>query len=263
MEKGVYGTEVPDNQEFELSRSSWRESLGNDSRLRESAVQLQQVAETHNYTYHFEWCGVPIIRLPDDIMLLQEIVWHLKPSHIIECGVARGGGLILDASLMAMTGQKPRVLGLDIQILPHTWQAVAATDFADCITLVEVDSTSDTAVQTVSDFVEHSPSGTPGILILDSDHSHNHVLNELRKLGSLLRPESIIIVADTLIEELPSGTFANRPWDVGNNPMTAVFEFIDENPQFVQAEAWNRRGLLTEIRDGVLRKLTPTNENLT
>lgn len=252
---GVHGTPVPDDADFRDLREVKRAALASAHSLRKQALDLQLAAEEYGYTYSFEWCGVPVVRLPDDIMIFQEIVWSVRPSFIIESGIARGGGLLLSASLMEMAGLHPRVLGIDIQILPHSYEAVRDSRYSAMIEMLEADSIGAVSVHEVRTFVERSPAG-PGVLVLDSNHTHQHVLEELRRLAGQMPVGSIVIVADTLVEELPEHSYPDRPWDRGDNPMTAVRDFLTESDDFELATRWARRGLVTENRDGVLVKVS-------
>jgi cephalosporin hydroxylase len=219
------------------------------------AIGLQVAADTHRYTYTSSWLGVPVIRLPDDICVLQELVWEYRPEVIVETGVARGGSMVLDASLQTLSGLEPRVLGIDIQILEHTRAALEDHPLSRGITLIEADWTSSDVREQVAQFVGSAQSA---LLILDSNHTHAHahVLGELQSLAPLLPVGAYVLVADTLIEEFPAGYFADRPWDRGDNPLTATRQFLRGNSDFVEDEQWGRRGLLSEFRDGVLRRAT-------
>lgn len=247
-----HGDRVPGAQEFERDRDSWRQALGADESLRRRAIDLQLAADAHRYTYTWSWLGVPVIRLPDDMCVLQELVWDYRPEVIIETGVARGGSLVLDASLQSLSGLEPRVLGVDVQILEHTRAALDAHPLRAGITLLEADSTSSEVREQSAEFLGSARSA---LLILDSNHTHDHVLKELQSLAPLLPTGGYVLVADTLIEEFPAGHFAGRPWDVGNNPFTATRAFLRENSDFVQDARWSRRGLLSEFRDGILRRV--------
>jgi cephalosporin hydroxylase len=242
---------VPAADEFANSRASWRASLGSDDGLRQQAVDLQQKADDHHYTYTWEWLGVPIIRLPDDIVVLQEIFWSYRPQRVVETGVARGGSMLLDASLMRLTDETPAVLGIDLKIFQHTIDALDGHPLATGVDLLEADSTSPEAENVTRDFLGQAERA---VLILDSNHTHEHVLGELRLLAPLLPVGSLVLVADTLIEEFPEGYYANRPWDRGDNPATAVQAFLAERPDFEAAADWGRRALVTEFRDGILRR---------
>lgn len=254
MESNVYGTEIPRDDVFRTNRLNDQKAMGDDAGLRLSALELQSRAEMYSFGYQQEWCGVPIIRLPDDIVVFQEVVWHLRPRFIVETGVARGGSLILSASLMAITQIPPRVLGLDIQILEHAREALNNSPFAPYIESWEGDSVGDAAKARVETFINETEGIGPGLLVLDSDHSHAHVLGELRNHAHSLPIGSLVLVADTLIEEFPPGHYPDRPWDKGNNPLTAVKEFLSENADYRLSKKWSRRGLITEFRDGVLER---------
>lgn len=244
---------VPDGHEFSACRSVWREDLAKDERLRRQAVNLQRRAENHRFTYTWEWLGVPIIRLPDDMVVLQELFWSYRPQRVIETGIARGGSMLLNASLMKLCGIAPAVLGIDVAIFPHTREVLERHPSATGVDLLEADSCSKVAEETARAFVSGADRA---VLLLDSNHTHEHVLAELRLLAPLLPVGGFVLVADTLIEEFPVGHFANRPWDRGNNPATAVRQFLSERSDFEVARDWGRRALMTEFRDGVLRRTT-------
>ncbi len=247
-----HGDRVPGAQEFEDARTDWRRSLGSDSGLRERAVDLQVDAERHHYTYTWQWLGVPIIRLPDDICTLQELVWEYRPDAVVETGVARGGSMILNASLQVLAGLEARVLGIDLKVHEHTRAALVGHPLGRGITILESDSTFPSVRVSAAAFLDGSERA---LLILDSNHTHDHVYRELVSLAPLLPVGSFVLVADTLIEEFPAGHFADRPWDRGNNPLTAVRQFLAEHPEFELDPSWSRRGLLSEFRDGILRKV--------
>jgi cephalosporin hydroxylase len=248
-------TQIPNDEEFNSSRASWREGSARDEGLRNLAINFQIECAKYNYTYQFEWMGVPIIRLPDDIVILQEVIWNLKPSKIIETGIARGGSLILSASLMKMISGHANVLGLDLQIFPHTKNAIENSQFADSLKMWEGDSSSASAVDVVKEFLKEEDK--PCLLILDSDHTHSHVLNELNALAPLLPAQSIVMVADTLIEELPVDFYSDREWAPGNNPLTALNEFLAENGESFKREfQWGRRAVQSEFRDGIISKIS-------
>jgi len=247
-------TEIPDDDTFRRNREASRMNFANDVLLRDEALSLQAHALRHHYAHHYEWCGVPVIRHPDDIVLLQEMIWSLRPSFVIETGIARGGGLILAASLMAMSGLEPRVLGLDLEIFPHATTAIQQSAHAEQIEVWQGDSASVDAAQLVSKFINHTAAKSPGLLILDSDHSKEHVLAELRGLARLLPEGSVVIVADTVIEDMHTGFYAERGWGPGNSPKSAIDDYLRDNQDFVRSSTWGRRGLITEIWDGVLVK---------
>lgn len=246
-----YDQPVPDGETFAADREEHLARRARDTDLRAAALALQQQADRHDYTYSWEWLGVPVIRLPDDVMVLQELFWSYRPQRVVETGVARGGSVLLDASLMRLTGVEPAVLGIDIAIYPHTHRALAGHPMSAGVELLEADSASGQAAQAVERFLAGVERA---LLVLDSNHTHAHVLAELRALAPLLPAGGYVLVADTLIEEMPAGYYPDRPWDRGDNPMTAVQAFLAERADFAVDERWSRRALLTEFRDGVLRR---------
>jgi cephalosporin hydroxylase len=251
MEKSAsYLHDIPDDPEFKSIRNEWRIKLGNSEVIRQKAIELTVASNEFNYGYQWEWCGVPIIRHPDDIVLQQEIMWSVKPTHVIETGVARGGSLTLSSSLIEIVGNQSKVLGIDIQILPHAIESLKQWTSDGRVHLLECDSTSDIAVKAIKDFLGNSQS--PALLVLDSNHSHDHVFKELQALSPLLPIGSVIIVADTIIEEMPDGYYPTRPWKRGNNPLSAVKEFLGLNPDYRLDDRWSRRSLMGECRDGIL-----------
>lgn len=254
MKSNTYNHDIPSSDEFRQNRDSWRIQMGKSKKLRQMAIDLTVASAEYYYGYQWEWCGVPIIRHPDDIVLQQEIMWQLKPSRVIETGVARGGSLVLSSSLMEISGNVSRVLGIDIQIFPHAVDALKPWTIDGRIELLECDSTSSIALARASEFLKGDTS--PVLLVLDSNHSHYHVRNELDKLAPLLPQGSIIIVADTIIQEMPKDSYPGRPWGLDNNPLTAVNEFLQDNTDFIVDSRWSKRSLMGECRDGVLIRIS-------
>ena len=251
-ESGVYSNEIPGSDDFLKQRLKWRKDLAQSDSLRKQAVELTITSDEFKYGYQWEWCGVPIIRHPDDIVLQQEIMWATKPAKVIEAGVARGGSVVLSSSLLDLVSKEGVVLGLDIQILPHTFEALDLWTSSGKIILQECDTSTETAAKIVEEFIGNESS--PVLLILDSNHTHDHVLAELLTLTPFLPHGSVVMVADTIIEEMPSGHYPDRPWGKGDNPLTAVNEFLMLNPNFARDESWSRRSLMGEFRDGILLK---------
>jgi cephalosporin hydroxylase len=251
MEKSEsYSHDIPNESEFKELREVWRAKMGDSKELREKAIQLTVASNEFLYGYQWEWCGVPIIRHPDDIVLQQEIMWQLKPTHVIETGVARGGSLVLSSSLMEICGKQGKVLGLDIQILPHAKESLKPWIAKGSIEILECDSVSHIAITAVQNFL--TDNHAPALLVLDSNHSHEHVLKELNALAPILPLGSIVIIADTIIQEMPKDYYLSRPWGRGNNPFSAVTEFLNSNSDFEMDLRWSRRSLMGECRDGIL-----------
>jgi cephalosporin hydroxylase len=183
-----------------------------------------------NYSYHFEWLGRPIIQYPQDIVGTQQLLWAVKPDLIIETGVARGGSLIFYASLLELIAQcggpaDAQVLGIDIDIRAHNKEAILSHPMSKRIEMMQGSSVD----QSIFDQVKQRAMKAKKVMVcLDSNHTHDHVLEELRLYAQLVSVDSYLIVFDTVVEDLPSNLIKDRPWAKGNNPKTAVFEFLKE-----------------------------------
>ena len=183
-----------------------------------------------NYSYHFEWLGRPIIQYPQDIVGTQQLLWSIQPDLIIETGIARGGSLIFYASILELIAQcggpnNAKVLGVDIDIRAHNKEAILAHPMSKRIEMIQGSSIDQSIVEQVKQIAKN----TKRIMVcLDSNHTHNHVLEELRLYAPLVSVDSYLIVFDTVVEDLPSSLINDRPWSKGNNPKTAVFEYLKE-----------------------------------
>jgi len=255
MVQGPYQQEIESEEEFLSRRAKDILEMSEDLELRNQAVELQVRAAQYRFGYQQLWCGVPVIRLPEDILLLQEIIHEIRPSCVIETGVARGGSLLLNASLMEICGITPSILGIDILILPHAINAISQSRYSRNITLLEANSHSNESVLAIQSLLNSVPRNAPALLVLDSNHSHDHVLKELRELATLLPLGSVVVVADTLIEFMPQDLYLGRPWSKGSNPLTALRSFLSENDHFEPIAKWSRRGLVSELRDGIIRRM--------
>ena len=192
-----------------------------------SRLWLREVTP-HKYTYNFSWMGRPIIQLPQDMVAMQEILWNAKPDLIVETGIAHGGSLIFYASILELIGSG-HILGVDIDIRPHNREAIVAHPMSKRITLVEGPSTAEATMGRVEEIAK----GKERVLVvLDSNHTHDHVLDELRLYSKLVKKGGWLIVMDTLIEDMPDEFFTDRPWKRGNSPKSAVRAFLRENDRF-------------------------------
>ena len=250
-----YHEAIPDNAEFRAMRDEWRYRLAHDDAVHEIALTSWVAASKLKYGYQWEWNGVPVIRWPDDIVLLQELIWRYKPTLMIETGVARGGSVVMAASLMAAAGLRPAVLGIDIAILPHTREAVKTSIWSSSIELLEADSAGPETASVVARRLSNLGPSETVILTLDSDHSEAHVLAELKTLAPLLPVGSLILVADTVVEELPDEMTSGRPWGRGNSPLSALRKFLAMDSYYDVAYDWSRRALLSEFRDGIIVRI--------
>lgn len=221
----------------------------------------------HSYSYNFTWLGRPIIQVPQDIYVIQEIVWKVKPDLIIETGIAHGGSLIMSASMLALMdyceatdqgktfdprGSRRRVLGVDIEIRPHNREAIEAHPMAHLIEMIEGSSIDPEVFEHVKKVAkEHKKI----LIFLDSNHTHDHVLAELEAYAPLTSVGSFCVVWDTGIEDLPKGFYTNRPWGKGNNPKTAVYEYLKSTDCFEIDKAIEHKLLITASPDGFLQKI--------
>lgn len=254
VESNTWHSDVPNDAEFRLHKNRDLISIGSKGHFRDEGLALLKVLGEEGFGHKNSWMGVPIIRLPEDMVLQQELIWTEKPDLIIEVGVARGGGLLFNASLQEAFGLKPNVVGVDNKVFHHTWEAIRNSKYAEDIKILEGDSVSQETKSELSRFTKLSKKT---LLVLDSDHSSNHVLKELQQFVPLLPIGSVIIVCDTLIDELPPGTYQDRSWSNGKGPLDAIKSFLRDSdsvaPYFVQE---TRALVLTEIRDGVLKKVS-------
>ena len=226
------------------------EGLGKDPELnRLSNTWLRETAP-YKYSYNFTWLGRPIIQFPQDIMAMQEIIWNVKPDLIIETGIAHGGSLIFYASMLELLGGNGQVLGVDIDIRAHNRVEIEKHPMFKRIAMIEGSSVDAEVVKRV----HQAASGKQRVLVvLDSLHTHDHVLRELQAYSPLVRKGSYLVVFDTVIEDMPAGYFADRPWDKGNNPKTAVWEFLRSNDRFMIDKDIENKLLITVAPDGYLK----------
>ena len=218
------------------------------------------------YSYNFHWMGRPIIQYPQDIVAMQELIWEVKPDLIIETGIAHGGSLIFSASMLALLDMteaieagasfdpsqtQRKVLGIDIDIRAHNREAIDAHPMRSRIDMIQGSSISDEVIRQVQAYA----AGYKKILVcLDSNHTHEHVLEELKAYAPLASVGSYCVVFDTLIEDMEEDTYPDRPWGKGDNPHTAVQVFLAEEPRFEIDSSIHERLLITVAKDGYLRR---------
>lgn len=204
----------------------------------------------YDYSYNFTWLGRPIIQFPQDIIALQEIIWRVKPDLIVETGIAHGGSLIFSASMLELLGGDGEVLGIDIDIREHNRTEIEKHPMSKRIKMIEGSSTDEEVLREVRALAE----GRRSILVvLDSLHTHEHVLKELQLYAPLVTRDSYLVVFDTVVEDMPEDFFPDRPWGSGNNPKTAVWEFLEDNDRFVVDEEIENKLLITVAPNGYLR----------
>jgi len=202
------------------------------------------------YSYHFTWLGRPIIQFPQDIIAMQEIIWRVKPNLIIETGIAHGGSLIFYASMLELIGGNGQVLGVDVDIREHNRVEIEKHPMFKRITMVQGSSTDEDVIKQIYDFARGR---NPVLVVLDSNHTHAHVLRELELYSPLVTKGSYLVVFDTIIEDMPHDFFSDRPWGKGNNPKTAVWEFLKTNDRFEIDKDIENKVLITVAPDGYLQ----------
>ncbi len=223
-------------------------------------------ANARKYSYHFEWMGRPVIQYPQDVVAMQELIWKIRPDLIIETGIAHGGSLIFSASMLAQldmcdaiqTGisfnpkeSRRKVLGIDIDIRAHNRAAIEAHPMASRIQMIQGSS----IAPEIIDQVKKLAAGHSRILVcLDSNHTHEHVLAELEAYAPLCSVDSYCVVFDTIVEDLPKEMFPDRPWGPGNNPKTAVHEYLRSHPEFEIDADIHHKLLITVAPDGYLKR---------
>ena len=224
--------------------------MAGDTSLTALAGELFNAACRYRYSYNFTWMGRPIIQFPQDIVALQEIVWAVKPDLIVETGIAHGGSLIFSASLLELIGGAGEVIGIDIDIRPHNRREIESHPLFKRITLLEGSSIDDAIAARVA---ERARGKKRPLVILDSNHSHEHVRRELDIYSPLVRKGSYLVVCDTVIEDMPAELCDGRPWGKGDNPKTAVHEFLGRNRRFAIDREIQDKLLLTVAPDGYLK----------
>lgn len=219
----------------ETDGSSTRLDLYSKEAFELISHQWVKVGWNQKYPYTFSWMGVPIIQLPEDMIRTQEVIYKVKPDVIIETGVAHGGSLVFYASLCKVM-EKGRVIGIDIEIRPHNREAIEAHEIFPLITLVEGSSTAPNIVERVRSQVNP---GETVMVILDSNHTKAHVLDELEAYHDLVSPGSYIVATDGVMRDLHDVPQGEPQWTL-DNPAAAAAEFAEKHPEFeIEQPDWS------------------------
>jgi cephalosporin hydroxylase len=241
--------------------------LGADKALQNLSIKWMRDIAQYKYSYNFRCLGRPIIQVPQDMIALQEIIWQVRPDLIVETGIAHGGSLIMSASMLSMIdycdavaagtvldplASKRRVVGLDIDIREHNRTAIEAHPLAHKIEMIQGSSI---APKVISEVHNRAKNYERILVCLDSNHTHEHVLAELNAYASLVSVGSYCCVFDTLIEDMPAEMFPDRPWGPGDNPKTAVHEFLRTHSEFEIDTSIQNKLLITVAPDGYLHRL--------
>lgn len=253
--------------QFHADRSREQQILGEDKQLAQKSLDWLMHANQLKYSYQFDWLGRPIIQYPQDIVATQELIWKVQPDLIIETGIAHGGSLILSASLLAMLEyceaaenggvldpQSPKrmVLGVDIDIREHNRASIEKHPMASRIKMVQGSSIEQSTIHKV---VDYSSAFRRVLVMLDSNHTHEHVLEELNAYSPLVSLDSYCVVFDTIVEDMPAEMFPDRSWAPGNSPKSAVFEFLKTHPEFEIDRAIDYKLQISVAPHGFLKRV--------
>lgn len=237
------------DKEFDQDKKQRIQELSENKELYRSGISWLKEAWDVGYAYNFNWLGVPIIKLPADVVCLQEIIFKCSPDIIIEAGVARGGSVVFAASILHLIKKEYMVIGIDVDVRQHTTDAIEFWTDKLQIKLIEGSSVDEGTINKVKQLI---PEGAQVMVILDSAHHHDHVLKELQLFSPLVSEEQYLCCTDTFIEHFPPEYF---PYDgPGNSPLTAIREFLSDNQDFMVDEGLSRKGMISENFDAYLIK---------
>lgn len=237
-------------EEFEKQKREAIAKMASDGDMREITRQWFYKSCYHQYSYNLTWLCRPIIQYPQDIIASQEIIWSVKPDLIIETGIAHGGSLIFSASMLELLGGDGQVLGIDIDIREHNRVEIEKHPMFKRITMIEGSSIDNAVARQVHNFAKDKERI---LVILDSNHTHKHVLREMELYSPLVKKGSYLVVFDTVVEDMPHELCEDRPWGKGNNPKTAVWEFLKINDRFEIDKEIENKLLITVAPDGYLK----------
>jgi cephalosporin hydroxylase len=239
--------------EFEEERAERIKSNEANDVLLKSAHDFNVESNKAKYSYNFSWMGRPIIQYPQDMIAMQEIIWNLKPDLIIETGIAHGGSIIYYASLLELIG-KGEVIGIDIDIRKHNKEEIEKHPMYKRIKMIQGSSIDPDIVARVK---QHTEGKETILVVLDSNHTYEHVLAELQLYSPFVSLNSYIVAYDTIVEKLPENYLPGhlRPWGIGNNPLTAVKTFMEGNEQFEIDKSINNKLLISVAPDGYIKRI--------
>jgi len=246
-------THPDDRQDFEDSKRRQSLALGQDGAVHARSHMLFEALNDYDFSYLWSWMGVPIIQTPTDVMATQEVIWATKPDVIIETGVARGGSVLFMASLLEMIG-KGKVIGVDIDIRVHNRDSIEKHPMSKRVVLIEGGSVDE---DTLAKVRAEIPEGAKVMVVLDSDHSRDHVLAECRAYGPMVTAGCYLVVADTIVAHLPETSKArkrSRLLESGNDPAEAARIYLEETSSFEVDPVLNGKLILTSSPEGYLRR---------
>lgn len=239
-------------EKFHDDKQKRIEANGRNAQLDTLASDFMKESILSHYSYNFSWLGIPVIQYPQDLLAMQQLIWTIKPDVIIDVGIAHGGTTIFYASLLELIG-KGKVIGVDIDIRKHNRDRLEQHPLFKRVDLVEGSSIDDATLDTVKKYI--APTDTV-LVSLDSNHTHEHVLQELQYYSPLVSAGSYLVVFDTIIEAMPKDTFLDRPWNVGDNPKTAIDAFLKENKMFLIDNEIDNQLMISAAKGGYLKRVS-------
>lgn len=249
MHPQKHGERMAGNSAFEAEKAASIAAQGRDPKMVQAGIDFVVDTAKYKYSYNFTWMGRPIIQFPQDMVAMQEIIWDVRPEIIVETGIAHGGSLIYYASLLELMGGDAFVLGVDIDIRAHNRAEIEAHPMFKRIRMIQGSAIDEDIVRQVRDLA----GDRKALVVLDSNHTHSHVLRELELYSPLVKAGSYLVVFDTVVEDMPEGHFADRPWGKGDNPKTAVREFLKTNDRFEVDRSIESKLLITVAPEGYLK----------
>ncbi len=243
-------------EDFEADKRKNAQAQSCDKVLAEVARDFIIRSDRYGYGYQWTWLGLPVVQMPQDIVLTQEIIWQCKPDVIIETGIAWGGSVVLYASILQLIG-KGKVIGVDLNLLDHVTAQIMAYPFSNRIHLYKGSSTDADVVAQVKSHIEP---GQSVMVLLDSNHTHDHVLQELKLYAPLITKGQFLVVSDTVVDDIPPQDHRPRPWGQGNNPKTALRAFLNGRNDFDVDSYINGKLLLSYSPGGYCRRVADTDK---
>lgn len=236
-------------KQFENMRLKMARKMAADAKLNKNALKVLIKADYYNWIHQTNWLGQPILQLPQDMFALQEIIYKTRPEYIIELGVAWGGSLLFYSTLMEVLGGK-KIIGVDIYLPSSLKKRLNSYDrVSQRIVLIKGSSVEEATVKKIKRIIGNSKKT---LVILDSNHTHEHVLRELRIYSQFIGKGYYLVCTDTIIEDIPEQKHRPRPWGLGNNPKTALRQFLRENKSFKIDKEIKNKLLLSCNPDGYL-----------
>lgn len=259
---------MSDHDQFVARGAEVARSMASDPNVKALTQSWMEEVTKYDYSYHFQWMGRPVIQFPQDLVALQEIIWKVKPDLIIETGIARGGSLVFSASMLALLDlseatksrglaeqsmPRRKVIGIEVDLRKHNREALEHHELAPWIEIIEGSSIDPDIVKEV---LQHATNAQTVLVMLDSNHTHNHVIQELDAYSKMVSPGSYIIVFDSIVEDMPEDFYPDRPWGPGNSPKSAIREFLGRNGGFESDSSIEEKLLITVCSGGFLRRIS-------